>query len=239
MIQTTGGKETLISILAKDQMDVFHSQGDQGNDNLEDENVYIDLGDDPDSDLHETLNNLVMEAQGNGLNEAGVERLRELLQKYGKIFRLRLGASEQAQVAPRNIQLQEGLKPVRVKARRYSTDERDWLEKYVDKLVKMNFIVPNSHAAWQAAPMPVPKKNLKAKYRLAIDFALLIPQLSNWHGPCVTWALKYTILRTVNVSQQLNFVRDTGSCRWTKVLGTHAELSRRNVRTLQQECSLG
>ena len=164
-----GREQTLASILARDQMDVFHSQGGQGNDHLEDENVYSDLGDDPGSDLDETLNNLVMEAQGNGLSEAGVERLSELLRKYRKIFRLRLGASEPAQVEPMKIQLKEGLKPVRVKARRYSADERAWLENYVDKLVEMNFIVPNPDAAWQAAPILVPKKNSKAKYRLAID----------------------------------------------------------------------
>ena len=164
-----GRQKTLASVLARDQMDVFHSQGDQGNDHLEDENVYIDIGDDPDSDLDETLNNLVMEAQGNGLSEAGLERLRELLQKYRKIFRLRLGASEPAQVAPMKIQLKEGLNPVRVKARRYSADERARLEKYVEKLVEMNFIVPNPDAAWQAAPFLVPKKNSNAKYRLAID----------------------------------------------------------------------
>ena len=125
------------------------------------------MGDDPDSDVDETLNKLVMEAQGNGLSEADIAKLRKLLRKYRKIFRPRFGASERAQVAPMKIQLKEGLKPVRVKARRYSADEGAWLEKYVEKLVEMNFIVPKPDAAWQAALILVPKKNSRAKYKLA------------------------------------------------------------------------
>ena len=62
-----------------------------------------------------------------------------------------------------------GKKPVRVKARRYPAAQRAFLNKYVDKLVAMNFFKPNPDAQWQAAPLLVPKKGSKARFRLAID----------------------------------------------------------------------
>ena len=65
--------------------------------------------------------------------------------------------------------------PVKVKVRRYNADQRFWMDEYIDKLVEMGFLHPNPHADWQAAPLLVPKKDSKTRYRMAIDLRPVNP----------------------------------------------------------------
>lgn len=67
------------------------------------------------------------------------------------------------------VRLEENRRSVRVKARRYSPDQREFLNKYVETLVEMGFCVDMPTAEWQAAPLLVPKIGSKAKFRMAID----------------------------------------------------------------------
>lgn len=67
------------------------------------------------------------------------------------------------------VQLLPNKRPVKVKARRYPTHQRAFLNEYVQKLVEMGFLIPNPDAEWQAAPLLVPKPGSKAQLRLAID----------------------------------------------------------------------
>ncbi len=67
------------------------------------------------------------------------------------------------------VRVDETKRAVRVKARRYSVGQRSFLEKYVDALKDMDFVIDMPTAAWQAAPLLVPKKGSKAKFRLAVD----------------------------------------------------------------------
>lgn len=66
------------------------------------------------------------------------------------------------------VRLDPTKRPVRVKARRYSPDQRRFLDKYIDTLRKMDFVVDMPTASWQAAPLLVPKPG-KATYRMAVD----------------------------------------------------------------------
>ena len=117
--------------------------------------------------------NMVQEAKGNGLSEKGCQKLERLLMSFRKNFKIRLGMSDPADVAPVKLELRKDARPVRVKARRYSADERAWMELYVKKLVEMGFLIPNPNTTWKAAPLLVFKKNSKSKYRLAIDMRLV------------------------------------------------------------------
>lgn len=59
--------------------------------------------------------------------------------------------------------------PVRVKARRYPSNQRMFLKTTIDKLVEQGFLVPNPKASWQCAPLCVPKSKFKTALRLTID----------------------------------------------------------------------
>lgn len=67
------------------------------------------------------------------------------------------------------VRLEQGKQPVRVKARRYSPEQRAFLEKYTNQLLEMDFFEEMPTAAWQAAPLLVPKPGSKSKLRMAID----------------------------------------------------------------------
>lgn len=64
--------------------------------------------------------------------------------------------------------LDQSKTPVKVKLRKYPTEQRKFLDKYLSRLVELNFIKPCPQAAWQAAPHMVPKDS-EAKYRTTID----------------------------------------------------------------------
>ena len=67
------------------------------------------------------------------------------------------------------VRLNPDVRPVRVKARRYSPDQRMFSDKYIDTLRAMNFVMDMPTATWQAAPLLVPKPGSRAKYRMAVD----------------------------------------------------------------------
>ena len=67
------------------------------------------------------------------------------------------------------VRLEPNRRPVRVKARRYSPEQRRFMEKYAEKLLDMDFVMIMPTATWQAAPLIVPKPGSKAKFRMAID----------------------------------------------------------------------
>lgn len=58
---------------------------------------------------------------------------------------------------------------VRVKSRRYPSNQRVFLKAYIEKLVEMGFFIPNPDATRQAASLCVPKAPSKSKFRMAID----------------------------------------------------------------------
>ena len=85
------------------------------------------------------------------------------------VFRLRLGKSPPADVPPMRVRIEPGKRAIRVKARQYPPDQRQFLDKYVDTLRSMECFVDMPTAEWQAAPLLVPKRYSRAKYRMAVD----------------------------------------------------------------------
>lgn len=68
------------------------------------------------------------------------------------------------------VRLKPNKTPLRVKARRYSPEQRSFLEKYKNQLIEMDFVTEMPTAEWQASPLLIPKPGPNSKYRLAIDF---------------------------------------------------------------------
>lgn len=125
----------------------------------------MDLGEDTPVDLDEALVKTVADAKINGLSDALVTGLRQLLHNFRKLFRIRLGNSEPAKIASMKIRIEPGRQPIKVKARKYSAEQRKNLDKYVDMLKDMGFFIDMPTAECQPAPLLVPKKSSKAKFR--------------------------------------------------------------------------
>lgn len=83
------------------------------------------------------------------------------------------------------IEVDPNKRPVKVKVRRYPPEQRLFLDKYINRLVELGFLVPNPNATWQAAPHLVPKDS-KAMFRTTIDLRPL-----NSATVPVSWPMPY------------------------------------------------
>jgi len=159
------GIHSILSDSSFEHGSTFHSSGDESF--TEDSDIYIDIGEDSEEDLRCAVEKMIEDAVENGLSPEGTNRLREMIKKY-PVFRIRLGKSPPADVEPMKIRLREGAEPIKVRTRRYSPDQRAFLQKYVEQLKDMDFVTEMPTATWQAAPLLVPKSG-SAKYRMTVD----------------------------------------------------------------------
>ena len=159
----------IFRIMSQGENNLYHLDGDEGEDYIEEDQLYIDIGNDTEEDLNIALREMFENAKLKGLSEKRSSVLEKLLKDCCSVFRIRLGYTKPTAVKQMKIDQIKDVKPVRVRSRRYTTEGRAWLGKYVKALVDMNFLVPTPDASWQAAPLLVAKRNSKAKFRLAID----------------------------------------------------------------------
>lgn len=135
---------------------------------MKDENIYVDLGDDPIEEVEWKLQKRINEARANGLSGEGTEKLERIINRNRSVFRTRLGSDGLAKVPLMKISLDSSKTSVKVKVRKYPTEQRRFLDACFDELVKMGFLKVCPTASWQAAPHLVPKDS-KTKYRTTID----------------------------------------------------------------------
>ena len=67
------------------------------------------------------------------------------------------------------IRLKDGYRPVRMKARRYTGEQRRFMNAYVGQLKSMDFFEEMPTAEWQDAPLILPKPGSRAGYRMTVD----------------------------------------------------------------------
>jgi hypothetical protein len=123
---------------------------------------------DTEAEIQAALHQLVQSAADKGLSPQGQDRLRGLLRIYRDVFCLKLGRDPPADVKPMEVVLKPGVAPFMAKSRRYSTEQREFMDRYISKLVEFGFARPNPGATWAAAPLLVAKP-APAKYRLTFD----------------------------------------------------------------------
>lgn len=67
------------------------------------------------------------------------------------------------------IRLKPNATPIKMRSRRYSSDNRIFLDKHVKRLIEMELWEEMPTADWHAAPLIVPKPESKAKWRMTVD----------------------------------------------------------------------
>lgn len=143
---------------------IFHSHGGEEDECIEDGTQFLDFGEDDPQDVDASLDQSIKDSANSGLSERGVQRLTRMLHdEFRNIFRLRLGKAPPAKLPPMRIKIKEGAIPVKVKVRRYPTDQREFINSHIDKLVEIGILQPNKLAHWQCAPLIVPKPQSKEK----------------------------------------------------------------------------
>lgn len=93
--------------------------------------------------------------------------LAKLLSDHVDIFRTSFSSGPPARLPPLRIELTPDAKPVKVRLRNYSQDQRDFLAKFVKDLVHHGLAYPNPTSKWACAPLLVPKPG--ALYRFTCD----------------------------------------------------------------------
>lgn len=119
-------------------------------------------------EIQEALESMVQDAKKNGLPGHREAELRRIIFDRKDIFRVSFSSGPPAKVEPLKIDLVSDARPVRVKLRNYSQDQRNFLSNFVEKLVNAGMAYPNPTSPWASAPLLVPKPG-PAAFRFTVD----------------------------------------------------------------------
>lgn len=78
-------------------------------------------------------------AKKNRFSEAGGEHPNKLLARYRDTLQIRLGSDKPAKVEPMKLTLKDGAVPFMEKPRRFTAEQRGFINKYVGKLEEFGF----------------------------------------------------------------------------------------------------
>lgn len=120
-----------------------------------------------DEEAHSAIKAMLARAHENGFPDEHRERLESLVWDHSEAFRTGFSSSP-AKVEPLRIALNPDAKPVRVKLRNYSAEQREFMSRLVDDLMKHKLIYPNPTSPWASAPLIVPKPG-PARWRFTVD----------------------------------------------------------------------
>jgi DNA-binding transcriptional ArsR family regulator len=119
-----------------------------------------------------------MDAQVNaslaaGLADTGYRRLREILSARVDTFRLEFGLDPPVRVEPMQVRLKPDARPAKTQSRRYSPDDRAFLDRHTAALLEHGLVYVNHRSRWASAPRIVRKKEQEtdptADPRMTID----------------------------------------------------------------------
>ncbi|KAJ0393598.1 hypothetical protein ATCC90586_001342 [Pythium insidiosum] len=93
-----------------------------------------------------------------GLSWSGQQRLRAILYVRADNFRVEFGHDPPVRVAPMQVRLKPGAVPVRAQPRRYSRNDRAFLDRHTAVLLEHGLVTLNHRSRWASAPRIVRKK---------------------------------------------------------------------------------
>jgi RNase H-like domain found in reverse transcriptase/Reverse transcriptase (RNA-dependent DNA polymerase) len=113
-------------------------------------------------------NTLLTEAIKNGLPEEFHEAMKELLDKYAKVFSSGVIDEGPALVPPMQIKLKEGAEPTRSAPRNYASLVFKSISDQAKELEASGYVVRNGESRWSSPCMPVRKPD--GSWRMTIDY---------------------------------------------------------------------
>ena len=122
----------------------------------------------------------IKETDANGLSKHKQEELRSLINNNLSILCTTLSAGPLADSKPLKIDLTPDCRPVRVKLRNYSQEQREFLKKFVADLLSCSMVYANPTSSWACAPLLVPKDE-PARFRFTVDLRL-VNKFTEKHG---------------------------------------------------------
>lgn len=120
------------------------------------------------SEINDSLIRMMDTASKNGLSEIETEELSKIVNEHKNIFRVSFSSGPPANVEPLRIELVNDAKPVRVRLRNYTQEQREFLADLTKRLIDSNMVFSNPTSPWACAPLLVPKPG-PAKFRFTVD----------------------------------------------------------------------
>jgi hypothetical protein len=139
-----------------------------GSDPLENEQPEIEIGENTVEELAETRKGLIDKALKAGFPAEYAPAMRDLLEEFQDIFRIRLDHSPHADVAPTGADVQPDIKPSRAPPSHYNPRQRSFISTYCDKLLRNKLAVKIKTSDWVSPPLLV-KKGPPAYFRFTLD----------------------------------------------------------------------
>jgi hypothetical protein len=139
-----------------------------GSDPLEDEQPEIEIGENTVEELAEARKGLIAKALKAGLPTKHAPAMRDLVDEFQDIFRIRLDDSPHADVAPMGADVQPDIKPSKAPPRHYNPRQRSFISTYCDKLLSNKLAVKIKTSDWVSPPLLV-KKYPPAYFRFTLD----------------------------------------------------------------------
>lgn len=113
------------------------------------------------------MDEILKSAENNSLSEKQLKDLKTIVSGRIDIFRCSFSSGPPAKLPPLKIELTADAKPVKVRLRKYSADQRKFLATFIKSLVSHGMVYPNPTSKWACAPLLVPKTG--AEYRFTTN----------------------------------------------------------------------
>lgn len=148
---------------------IYHSDGGVDDDKSKDEEQWLYLAEDMDVDWEAALLNAIEHASKNGISNEGRIKLEHIIREFRDVIRLRLNNRDPAIVKPIKIHLKPNSVLFRAPQTKHSPEKREFMDQYVDYLLKLGLAVATEDPKWVRAPNII-RKNIPAMFRMAIDY---------------------------------------------------------------------
>ena len=122
-----------------------------------DESLLDPVDNSQDDDVKNALDKALSSTTVKEMSSEQLEELSDIIMSNKDVFRLRMCGGAPAKIPPLQVQLTSDAKPVRIKLRNYSPEQKEFLKSFVDDLVSNNMAYPNPTSQWAAAPLLVSK----------------------------------------------------------------------------------
>ena len=123
---------------------------------------------DEQTDIEKALEVMKQSAADAGLPVDSQEELNQIVDDHKNIFRIGFSSGPPARFPPLKVDLTSDAKPVKVRLRNYSQEQREFLSGFVKKLIDHGMAYANPTSPWACAPLLVPKSG-PSKFRFTVD----------------------------------------------------------------------
>ena len=124
----------------------------------------------PSREVLDELNSRIAAACVNmALDTDQQEVFTKLCLEFSGVFAAKMGLESPARIAPLQVQLRPGARPLKTKLRSYSPAATNFLQDTIREMERMGLVYRNDNARWVAPVMVVPKPGKPGEFRLVVD----------------------------------------------------------------------